>query len=66
MDINRLIREGMRNCGRVLKVLPEEEIGSPKEYMMDVITNVTLPSINYLYPHVIKRNISVSNLISIG
>ena len=29
MDINLLFEAGMMACGRVLRVLPEKEIGSP-------------------------------------
>ena len=44
MALNNLLKSGMRECGRVLKLLPKDEIGSPTEYMMKIIREETLPS----------------------
>ena len=38
MDINLLFRSGMRECGRVLKVLPKDEIGTPMCVTIDFDT----------------------------
>lgn len=65
MDINRLFKAGMKSCGRVLKVLPEGEIGSPNEYMMDVLQTLTLPSINELYPRLKRINIARDKLVRV-
>lgn len=62
MDINLLFKEGMRQCGRVLKVLPQDEIGSPKEYMLKVLREVTLPSLNKLYPRLHRIVVNMSDL----
>lgn len=63
MDINLLFKDGMRKCGRVLKVLPKDEIGSPMEYMMRILKEETLPSLNIIYPRLYKTTISLSELI---
>lgn len=65
MDINRLFKAGMKSCGRVLKVLPEKEIGSPNEYMMDVLQTITLPSLNELYPRLKRINIARDKLVRV-
>lgn len=66
MDINRLFRAGERQCGRVLKVLPKEEIGSPREYMMEVLQDETLPVIDVVFPLLIKKTFSLSSLIPVS
>ena len=66
MDINLLFRAGEMACGRVLSVLPEEKIKSPKHYMTDVLNIKTMPSINRLYPVLLRRVINVSDLEPIG
>ena len=50
MDLNNLLKSGMRECGRVLKLLPKDEIGSPTEYMMKIIREETLPSLDIIHP----------------
>lgn len=65
MDINRLFKAGMKSCGRVLRVLPEKEIGSPNEYMMDVLQTITLPSLNELYPRLKRINIARDKLVRV-
>lgn len=68
MDINQLLSDGMSSCGRVLKLLPkdgEDGIGSPQKYMMKVIRNQTLPSLNILHPFIIKKTFSTADLIPI-
>lgn len=62
MDINNLLKAGMRTCGRVLKLLPKEEIKSETEYMMNIIREETLPSLNILHPMIIKKTFSVADL----
>ncbi len=66
MDINTLFKAGMKYCGRVLRVLPKngpDGIGSPKEYMMDTLRTLTLPSLNILYPILVRKSLSTSNFI---
>lgn len=65
MDINLLLKAGMRSCGRVLKLLPEDEIKSPVEYMMMVIREETLPSLDLLHPMIIKKTFSTADLIPV-
>ena len=65
MDINRLFKAGNNTCGRVLRLLPEKEIGSPKKYMMDVLQEETLPSINDLIPVVYRTILNTDSLIRI-
>lgn len=64
MDINKLFQAAEFECGRVLRVLPEKEIGSPKQYMTKVLEISTLPSIDILYPRIIT--ISIGDLTPIG
>lgn len=54
MDINLLFKSATMSCGRVLNILPEKEIGSPKQYLQTVLETKTMPSLNELYPY-IKR-----------
>lgn len=65
MDINLLFRAGERACGRVLRVLPKDEIGSPKQYMTSILQEETLPSLNILYPRIYTAAIDVSQLIPV-
>ena len=55
MDINRLFRAAEKKCGRVLNVLPRDQIGSPREYLMNILKEVTLPTIDTVYPRQIKK-----------
>ena len=66
MDINRLFKAGENACGRVLSVLPEKEIGSPKKFMRDVLEDETLPSINDLHPYIYKTVIHTAQLIPVS
>ena len=66
MDINRLFKAGENACGRVMSILPEKEIGSPKQFMMDVLKDETLPSINDLIPKVYRTILNVDQLIPIN
>ena len=66
MDINLLFEAGEMDCGRVLKVLPEKDIKSPKHYMAKVLRVKTMPSINRLYPVILKRVINLGELEFIG
>ena len=52
MDINLLFKSAEMACGRVLKILPEDEIGSPKQYLQDILETRTMPSLNELTKHV--------------
>lgn len=65
MDLNRLLRAGMRDCGRVLKLLPQEEIKSPTDYMMTILRDETLPSLDILIPMLIKKTFSTGDLIPV-
>lgn len=66
MDINLLFRSGMRSCGRVLRVLPKDEIGSPMEYMMGVLKDETIPSLNIVYPRIFQAEFLLQDLIKIN
>ncbi len=68
MDINLLLKAGMKACGRVLKLLPTDGpdgIGSPTKYMMRTIEEDTLPSLDILVPFLIKKTFSVDALIPV-
>lgn len=68
MDINLLLKAGMRTCGRVLNLLPKDGktgIGSPTQYMMTVLREETLPSLDILCPILISKTFSTSNLIPV-
>lgn len=65
MDINRLFRAGMNACGRVMSVLPEKDIGTPKQFMMEVLEDETLPSLNKLYPRLFKTILHTDKLIPV-
>lgn len=62
MDINKLFRSADMSCGRVLKILPEAEIGSPKQYLQEILEVKTLPSLNELYPYLLRLQINTSGL----
>lgn len=66
MDINLLFRAGMKACGRVLNILPKKEIGSPMEYMMDVLKNDTIPSLNIVFPRLFATTFSINRLIPVA
>ena len=66
MDINRLFRSGMRSCGRVLNILPKDEIGSPMQYMMEVLREETIPSLNIVFPRLYHATFSISHLIKVA
>ena len=66
MDINKLFKAGMNSCGRVLSVLPENEIGSPKKFMMEILEDETLPSLNVLFPRLFKTVLNVNKLIPLA
>lgn len=66
MDINKLFRSGMRTCGRVLNVLPKDEIGSPMDYMMTVLKEETLPSLDIVYPRLFKTTFGIQHLIQVN
>ena len=59
MDINKLFKSGMRACGRVLNVLPQDEIGSPLLYMKDVLRDELLPSLNILIPRFLTKTFPI-------
>lgn len=65
MDINLLFRAGERACGRVMRVLPKDEIGSPKQYMTTILHEETLPSINILYPRIYNATINLNQLVQV-
>lgn len=66
MDINKLFRAGLRTCGRVLNVLPKDDIGSPMDYMLKILKEETLPSLDIIYPRLYKTTFGVQNLIEIN
>lgn len=59
MDVQTLFSAGMRTCGRVLKVLPQEEIGSPIQYMQTILREETLPSLNILLPRLLTKKFPI-------
>lgn len=65
MDISLLLDDGMMYCGRVMKVLPQNEIKSPVEYMMKVIKKQTLPSLDILYPRLVKKTFPIYALTKV-
>lgn len=62
MDLDKLLKSGMRKCGRVLNVIPEEDIGSPMDYMMDILENETLPDLNILLPVLLTKTFPIAAL----
>lgn len=66
MDINLLFQAGMRACGRVLKVLPQDEIGSPLMYMQRVLREETLPSLNFLLPRLHTKTFPIYALTKVA
>lgn len=66
MDINLLFKAGMKSCGRVLRVLPKDEIGTPMDYMMEVLRDSTLPSLNIIFPRLFPVTFSINQLISVS
>ena len=66
MDINLLFRSGMRECGRVLKVLPKDEIGTPMDYMMTILKEETIPSLNIIYPRLFQATFNINELIQVN
>lgn len=68
MDRNLLLRAGMRACGRVLNLLPKEGetgIGTPTKYMIRILTEETLPSLDILHPVIVKKTFSTESLIPV-
>lgn len=68
MDINNLLKAGMRACGRVLRLLPQEGdmgIGSPVEYMMKILREETLPSLDILHPILVPKTFGTGDLIPV-
>lgn len=66
MDINKLFRAGMRECGRVLNILPKDEIGSPMDYMMEILKEETLPSLDIVYPRLYRTTFGINHLVQIN
>lgn len=66
MDISLLYTAGMRACGRVLKVLPQKEIGSPMEYLHRVFVEETLPTLDELIPQLIRKTFKISALLRVS
>lgn len=66
MDINKLFKAGDNACGRVMRLLPQKEIGSPKKFMHDVLIDETLPSIDDLIPKVYRTILHTNQLKPIG
>src|SRR5699024_5368408 len=55
MDINKLFRAAERKCGRILNMLPKDQIGSPREYLMQILRDETLPTLDTVYPRQVKK-----------
>ena len=66
MDINKLFRAGKRECGRVLNILPKDEIGSPMDYMMEILKEETLPSLDIVYPRLYRTTFGINHLVQIN
>lgn len=64
MDVNQLFRAAERKCGRVLRVLPKKEIGSPRQYLMQVLKDETLPTLDICFPYQIKKTFVIESLIN--
>ena len=62
MDINLLFKNAEMACGRVLKILPKDEIGSPKQYLQEILETRTLPSLNEVYPYIKRIELDVTGL----
>ena len=65
MDMSDLLKAGMGACGRVLRLLPkegEDGIKSPREYMIKIFNEETLPSLNILHPMILNKEVSTSSL----
>lgn len=66
MNTQLLFKSGMRECGRVLKVLPQEEIGSPLMYMQSVLKEETLPSLDILLPRLLTKTFPLYALTKVA
>ena len=67
MDINLLFRGVMGKCGRVLRVLPPEDIGgSINQYLMDILETDTLPALDILVPYQYHVSFTISDLIPVS
>lgn len=65
MNMSDLLKAGMGACGRVLRLLPkegEDGIGSPREYMIKIFNEETLPSLNILHPMILNKEVSTTSL----
>lgn len=63
MDINKLFRGVMGKCGRVLKVLPKEEIGgSINQYLTEILETDTLPALDILVPYQYQVSFNIADL----
>lgn len=66
MNVNLLFKSGMRTCGRILNVLPQEDIGSPILYMTEVLREETLPSLNILLPYLLTKTLPIYALTKVN
>lgn len=65
MNVQLLFNAGMRTCGRVLKVLPESDIGSPMQYMQTILREETIPSLNILLPRLLTKTFPIYALLKV-
>lgn len=67
MDINLLFRSAMRKCGRVLSVLPKEDLGgSINAYLTGILMDETLPALDILIPYQLQISFNISDLTPIS
>lgn len=66
MNITLLYEAGMRACGRVLKVLPQDEIGSPLMYMQKILREETTPALNILLPRLLTKTFPIYALTKVA
>lgn len=63
MDINLLFRTVMGKCGRVLRVLPKDEIGgSINAYLTEILETDLLPDLDVLIPYQFQISFNVADL----
>lgn len=67
MDINKLFRVAMRRCGRVLRVLPKDEIGgSINQYLTDILEDELMPALDILIPYQYQVSFNIEDLTPVS
>lgn len=65
MDMSLLFAAGMKSCGRVLRILPQSEIGSPEEYMRVVVKRDLAPALDDILPRLITKTFRIFELTKV-